>query len=361
MGNIFARMVGVFGLILAITVIFAVSACAPRTNMDDLQLTYIGETRGPAENIVYFLQGPADGEVVVLLPGMGRGACEFRELVAELNKAGYRTVAIQPRGIGRSGPLLTKPSYDQFAADIELVLNDVPGGVAGGRVHLLGYEFGNRVVRMFAVKYPERVGALVLLACGGQQVGGAGQAVDSPSPTTRTSPAQQVLSNKNIAVDPSLITNQIDNYFRGLAVNSNLNDPQDVTLSGMTAAFAFWLPPSEREQFVKRAFFAPMSKVPSDWITGWYRDTGWMQQGLDRDHSKTSADWVSGGSAPMLILNGQYDVAAPMANAQYMKKTYPDRVTLFEVPDAGHAMLAEQPVFISKHVIKYLRQYSFDK
>ena len=100
-----------------------------------------------------------------------------------------------------------------------------------------------------------------------------------------------------------------------------------------------------------------MSQVPYYWITGWYRDTGWMQEKMDVDHSSTSADWVSGGNAPMLILNGEYDVAAPVENATYMKKTYPDRVTLFVVPDAGHAMLAEQPAFIIEHVISYLGQH----
>ncbi len=100
-----------------------------------------------------------------------------------------------------------------------------------------------------------------------------------------------------------------------------------------------------------------MSKVPYDWITGWYRDTGWMQQAMDQDHSSTSADWVGGGSVPMLILNGQYDVAAPVENGTYMKKTYPDRVTLAVVPDAGHAMLAEQPAFIIDQTISYLGRH----
>jgi len=45
------------------------------------------------------------------------------------------------------------------------------------------------------------------------------------------------------------------------------------------------------------------------------------------------------------------------SNVTYMKKTYPDRVTLLEVPDAGHAMLAEQPEFIAEHMISYLTRH----
>lgn len=371
MKNQFRRRVGTSCKVLATVVFFAASACATYSKAPDLNLTYIGEATGPDVSLTYFLQGPAHGETVVLLPGMGRGACEFRELAAALNSAGYRTVAIQPRGIGRSGPILTDPTYDRFADDVALVMSDIPGGISGGKMHVLGYEFGNRVARMFAVKYPERVRSLVLLACGGQQVSpspsqtkaakttqsdpGApksAQRGQSPSTSTKKAPSAQAL-----AAHPSAITENIDRYFRDLAAQTKETDPQDVTLSGMIAAFAFWLTPSEREHYVKHAFFAPMSQVPYYWITGWYRDTGWMQQGMDRKHSSSSTDWVSGGSVPMLILNGQYDVAAPVENAKYMKKTYPDRVTLFEVPDAGHAMLAEQPAFISDHVISYLGQH----
>ena len=358
-------------MVLSTLVLFAVSACAPYSNVADLNQTYIGEARGPDVSLTYFLQGPARGETVVLLSGMGRGASDFRELAAALNNVGYRTVAIQPRGIGRSGPILTDPTYDQFAYDVALVLNDIPGGIPGGRAHVIGYEFGNRVARMFAVRYPERVRSLVLLACGGQKVSpslshtkaskttqsGPGAPKSVPrgqSPGTSTKKAS---SAKAPAAPASAVTEKIDCFFRDLAAKTVETDPQDVTLSGMIAAFAYWLPPSERESYVKHAFFAPMSQVPYYWITGWYRDTGWMQEQMDVEHSSPSADWVSGGSAPMLILQGEYDVAAPVENGTYMKEKYPDRVTMAVVPDAGHAMLAEQPTFIIDQVISYLGQH----
>jgi pimeloyl-ACP methyl ester carboxylesterase len=66
---------------------------------------------------------------------------------------------------------------------------------------------------------------------------------------------------------------------------------------------------------------------------------------------------VKGGKAPMLIFQGEYDVAAPKENACYMKKTYQDRVTLIMLENAGHAMLAEQPDVIARHTISYLRQH----
>ncbi len=350
---------GISCMVLSILFMLAVSGCASHRKVGDLNLTYIGEAIGPDVKLTYFLQGPAQGGTVVLLPGLGRGASEFRELAAALNKAGYRTVAIQPRGIGRSGPILTKPTYAQFAEDVALVLKDIPGGIIGGKAHLLGYEFGNRIARMYAVKYPEHVQSLILLACGGQNVSDSSSQTNA-SKTTQNSPdpsTKKASSDKDSVLSPSAVTENIDCFFTDLAEQTKETDPQHITLSGMIAAFVYWLPPSERKPYVKKAFFAPMSQVPYYWITGWYRDTGWMQEKMDVDHSSTSAAWVSGGNAPMLILNGEYDVAAPVENATYMKKTYPDRVTLVVVPDAGHAMLAEQPAFIIEHLISYLGQH----
>jgi pimeloyl-ACP methyl ester carboxylesterase len=362
---------GISWMVLPILVMLAVSGCASYSNVGDLNLNYIGEAIGPDVKLTYFLQGPAQGETVVLLPGLGRGASEFRELAFALNKAGYRTVAIQPRGIGRSGPILTEPTYEQFADDVALVLKDIPGGIIGEKAQLLGYEFGNRIARMYAVKYPEHVQSLILLACGGQNISDSSSQANV-SKTTQNSPeapksvpggqspdpsTKRASSDENSVLSPSAVTENINCFFTDLAEQTKETDPQHITLSGMIAAFVYWLPPSERKPYVKKAFFAPMSQVPYYWITGWYRDTGWMQERMDVDHSSTSADWVSGGNAPMLILNGEYDVAAPVENATYMKKTYPDRVTLVVVPDAGHAMLAEQPAFIIEHVISYLDQH----
>lgn len=215
------------------------------------------------------------------------------------------------------------------------------------------------ILAMFAVRYPKRTASLILLACGGQDTSSS-QSDTKASRTNKKdagSAVKKVSTSKASTLSPSAITDKIDSYFRDLAAKTKKTDPQQIDLSGMTGIFAFWLTPSQREPYVKKAFFAPTSQVSYYWITGWYRDTGWMQAGMDLNHASSSADWVSGGNAPMLILNGQNDVAAPVANAKYMKKTYPDRVTMVVVPNAGHAMLAEQPQFIIDQVIPYLGQH----
>jgi hypothetical protein len=50
------------------------------------------------------------------------------------------------------------------------------------------------------------------------------------------------------------------------------------------------------------------------------------------------------------------DVAAPAENAEALKKEYGNRVTVVDVPGAGHAMLPEQPEFIAKTIIDWLQR-----
>ena len=63
----------------------------------------LGESRlaqGSAGKVEYF--GSGQGNAVVLLASYARGASDFNELAASLNSAGYRTLAVNSRGIGNS-------------------------------------------------------------------------------------------------------------------------------------------------------------------------------------------------------------------------------------------------------------------
>ena len=65
--------------------------------------------------IVVYSQG--DGEVIVLLPSLGRGASDFFDIAERLATAGYRALCPQPRGLGGStGPLHGITLHD-FARD----------------------------------------------------------------------------------------------------------------------------------------------------------------------------------------------------------------------------------------------------
>lgn len=54
----------------------------------------------PAESV--WVEVAGEGDAVVLVPGLAGSACSYRHLVSRLHGDGYRTVVIEPLGIGRS-------------------------------------------------------------------------------------------------------------------------------------------------------------------------------------------------------------------------------------------------------------------
>src|SRR5207302_3847453 len=105
------------------------------------------------------------GHDVILLPSSHRGAADFALLSAELGRAGYRAVAVNPRGVGAStGPL--DLSMRDIADDVAMVIEQL----SGGRAHVVGHALGNTFARATASYRPEVVHSLALLACGGHNL-----------------------------------------------------------------------------------------------------------------------------------------------------------------------------------------------
>src|SRR3954449_8505755 len=90
------------------------------------------------------VRSAGSGEVVVLLPGMGRPASDLDPFAALLLLAGYRVLQPDPRGLGSQGTLNGLTLHD-LAADVAAVIER-----EGGRAVVIGHGFGNRVARMVA-------------------------------------------------------------------------------------------------------------------------------------------------------------------------------------------------------------------
>ena len=127
-----------------------------------------GERRVVATDTVeinYFIRGPAGGTAVALLPSYARSVSDFNELVEVLNTAGYRTIAMQPRGIDGSSLPGLNVSYHDYAADLLSVLQ---AEAISAPVFIIGHAYGNRLARAFASNYPDHTRGLILLAAGGE-------------------------------------------------------------------------------------------------------------------------------------------------------------------------------------------------
>ena len=103
----------------------------------------------------------ADAPVVVLLHGaMCRGA-SWDRLARQLCAAGYRVLAPDQRGHGRSSkPPATATSYDRdaYVGDLERFLD----ALAVERCALIGHSTGALNALVYAARHPERVAALLL-------------------------------------------------------------------------------------------------------------------------------------------------------------------------------------------------------
>ena len=65
-------------------------------------------------------------------------------------------------------------------------------------------------------------------------------------------------------------------------------------------------------------------------------------------------EWWEAGGQPMLVVQATEDAIALPANALDLKARLGDRVTLVELPHAGHAMLPEQPGLIVDAILRFL-------
>lgn len=264
----------------------------------------IGETKSVSSDglrIAYHEHGA--GETVVLLASLARPTSDFNELATALAREGYRTLAIESRGIGGSegGGPLPEPTLHDLAGDVAAVLDasDLP---PGERVHLVGHAFGNRVARTTAADHPERVQSVALVAAGG----------GAPIPL----PIQRALLGSCLS----------------------------------------FLPRSIHESALRRAFFAARSEIPDYWRVGWTYWGGMAQIAAAR--ATPSEDFWSAGEAPLLVIQADDDTIAPPEDAGFpLRDQFPDRVTLVRVPNAGHALLPEQPAVIEQSLLAFLRRH----
>lgn len=247
---------------------------------------------GPARIQVKFI---GEGKTVVMLPSLGRSVEDFRDLGARLAASGYRVLMPEPRGIGKSTGPTDKLTLHDLAGDVAAVIR------AAGKspATVIGHAFGNRIARAAATDHPELVNRVVLIAAGGYK-----------------------------PIEPEI---------RQALMN----------------CFNEELPRKDRLAAIKLAFFAD-GNDPALWESGWFRDVATYQ--TEANAATPASEWLAGGRAKILVLQGAEDTVAPPENSEYLRKEYGDRTQVVEIPKAGHALLPEQPEAIAKAVLDFLRR-----
>ncbi|WP_232021940.1 alpha/beta fold hydrolase [Mycobacterium basiliense] len=234
-------------------------------------------------------------ELVLIHPSLARGALDYDIVLPTLARAGYRVVSFDPRGIGATR------NSDERLRDITLhdLADDVRALVAAlgaTSAHLIGHDYGNRVMRTVAVDHPQLVRSLTLWAAG----------AGTPEPE-----ALQIL---NTVIDD--------------------NAPVD-----------------RFQAAVKKGFFAP-GNDPRVWYTGWYTRGGVSEWAAST--TTPVADYQLGGTARILIVQGLQDFIAPPQKSRDLQARMGARASRVEIDHAGHCMVAEQPTQLSKVTIEFL-------
>lgn len=147
----------------------------------DVEIAYLDEGAGEPVVLVHGFASTMDTNWVY--PGW----------IAALTRAGYRAIALDNRGHGKSSKLYQSSDYHSaiMAEDVRALLDHL----LLPRADLIGYSMGSRIGAYVAVKHPERVRSLTLGGLGIRLVDGVGlpesiaDALLAPSLTDVTDPA----------------------------------------------------------------------------------------------------------------------------------------------------------------------------
>ena len=183
-----------------------------------------------------------------------------------------------------------------YARDMAAVIEENGGGPAV----MAGHAFGNFVARATAADFPRLVKAVALLGA------------------THVWP-----------VPPD--------------VRASINGSHDMSL-----------PEEERIRCMQHAFFAP-GNDPRVWLGGWHEEV--MHAERAATEATPKEEWWTAGRAPVLDVQPAQDVMTPpAARNRYRDEFGAGRVTMTVIPNAGHALLPEQPAAVADAILAYLKR-----
>lgn len=292
----------IFFAVAAIT--FGVSGCNQPSESDNLPTGTepIHLSLELEEAVINVDVWGAGDETIVALPGLGSDTSWFQFLAPRVAAAGYRFVAMNPRGVGGSSGSIDNLSLEIMANDVAAAIETL----GAEKAHLIGWAFGNRVARATATSHPNRVATVTLLAAGGRV----------PPSKAAWDAMIEVISSDD-------------------------------------------LPEERRIELYKASLYSPSSDVMAILKSVPYKR--WPEA---RDaqlialNGAALSEWWSGGQAQMLVVQGLDDKIAVPENGYALKAEFPERITLEGIPDAGHVLLAEKPDEVAKAVISFLKHNS---
>ncbi len=256
---------------------------------------YEVKVQGPASRLKVEVQG--QGQPVVLLPSLGRGIGDFADLSGRLARAGFQVMSLEPRGWTGSSRTIADITLTDLADDVASVIR----ANGAGPVAIVGHDFGGQVARATATRHPDLVKNLILLAT-------PGPIPPKPEPAT---------AHRRTFI-------------------------QELTME-------------ERLEAVAVAFFAT-GNDPVVWVDGWNPILASAQ--LEAQQRTPTEAWASAGVTDTLIIRPAEDRIVSPESTRLLANELGGKVSVVEVPGAGHALLPEQPEAVAISVLTWLRRHS---
>jgi pimeloyl-ACP methyl ester carboxylesterase len=249
-----------------------------------------------AEGLRYLVAG--EGEPLVLVHGLGGAASNWIAL-APLLLPGRRLLVPELPGHGGSRPLPGKPALDAYAENLGLLVDRE----AAAPANLVGHSFGGAVALRLAIRRPELLGALVLVAAAGIS-SSRSRARYALTVTGLVQPGKRIAPHRRVVARSALLR---------------------------TLVFGRWGaadPPAFRPE-VAEAFLSGPAR---------HTDTSSAGTALVRDDPRQDLDRVR---CPCLVLWGARDTQLPVGDAfEYARRL---RAPLRMIADCGHLPIGERP------------------
>ena len=112
----------------------------------------------PGGKVAYSDSG-GSGPIVICVPGIGDTRAEYRFLAPVLERAGYRVIAMDPRGMGESSVTFEDYSAAAVGADMAALIQEI----GSPRVDVIGNSAAGASAVWVAAQAPDQVGAIVLI------------------------------------------------------------------------------------------------------------------------------------------------------------------------------------------------------
>ena len=258
-------------------------------------------TSSDGTRIHYEVHG--SGEPVLLIMGLGSNAYGWWRTIPWLAER-YEVIAFDNRGTGRSDVPEGTYEIGQMAADAAAVLDAAGHATA----HVVGASLGGMIAQRFALAYPARVRALVLVCT-------------TPGGPRSVPAGREVMAGLTAGGgDPSTVYRRNAWFLYG--EDTRKNHPERI-----------------EEDLEYRG------KIPTE-------PRGYLGQ-LQAAMAHDTFDALPSIGTPTLVVHGDADVLIPTANARLLAERIPG-AALALIPGAGHMLQADAGEMVREAVVRFL-------